>query len=150
MNKLIFVWSTVALLAMLTSLTGCGSSEQFYSAPTCKVSAVSGGSLISCPDGSQQVVTNGSAGPQGLPGAIGANGSAGVNATPITVVQFCAGDVSYPSSFPESGLCINNQLYGVYSSLGGYWTYLPPGVYASNGVGVSCNFTITSGCNVSN
>jgi hypothetical protein len=75
------------------------------------------------------------------------------NGTEVTVeepqpVQFCGstGVQSYPSTFNESGLCINQKVYAVYSANGGFLTYLPPGAYTSSGIGSSCNFTITTGC----
>ena len=90
---------------------------------------------------------NGSQGPQGIQGPAGIDGLNGADGTQITVVQFCK-DVtpSYPSTFPESGLCINGNLYGVYSANDGFLAYLPPGAYYSNAVGSNCNFTILLNC----
>jgi hypothetical protein len=95
------------------------------------------------------IVCDGSNGHDGLNGQNGQNGSPG---TVITPVQFCSpGFVpSYPNSFPEYGLCIDNVLYGVYSQNGGFLAKLPPGSYSSNGINASCTFTITAGCGVSN
>lgn len=88
-------------------------------------------------------------GPQGVPGANGVDGTNGQDATPVTVVQFCPGVTPiYPSSFPEYGVCIQGQLYGVYSQNGGFLALLPPGTYNSNGINASCTFTITANCGV--
>lgn len=89
----------------------------------------------------------GQQGAVGATGATGAQGAAGQNATPVTMVQFCPGITpSYPSSFPEIGLCLGGQLYGVYSANGGFLALLPPGSYSSNGINASCNFTIAANC----
>lgn len=99
-------------------------------ATPCSVTAVNGGALITCPDGSQQVVTNGNDGPQGIQGEQGPQGNVGPqgdtgpqgpqgdqgipgpqgspgptgepgqDATPVTVVQLCP---SYgPTQYPSS------------------------------------------------
>lgn len=88
-------------------------------------------------------------GEPGIPGQIGPAGPVGLDGTQITVVQFCPGTPTYPSSFPEIAFCINSKLYGVYSVPGAFLTYIPPGAYLSVGIGSRCDFTITSGCNVS-
>jgi hypothetical protein len=102
-----------------------------------------GGSLITCPDGSSSVILNGTA---------GVNGSNGVNGTPgtiVTPIKFCTGFTqSYPSTFAESGLCINNKIYGVYSENGGFLAELLPGTYSSNGINSSCTFKITENCGI--
>lgn len=97
----------------------------------------------------------GAAGPQGDPGAIGDTGPkgdtgiAGSPGTVITPVQFCSGITpTYPSYFPESGLCINHQMYGVYSANGGFLALLTPGSYSSDGINASCTFTIGADCAV--
>ena len=100
---------------------------------------------------------NGSQGPQGVAGATGATGAqgvagatgvAGTNGTTITPVQLCQACQSvYPTTFPESALCINNRLYGVYSVNDGFLALLPDGAYSSDGINCSCNFTI-KGCTI--
>lgn len=97
----------------------------------------------------------GATGPQGVPGPAGANGSNGTNGTngadasPVTIVPFCPGfTATYPSVFPEYGICLQNQLYGVYSANGGFMALLPPGTYSSNGINASCTFTIGANCQV--
>jgi|SRR6185437_2169789 len=92
-----------------------------------------GGSLITCGDTTSLVL----------------NGSPGGSGVTVSAVQFCAGaNTSYPSTFPEVGFCLGNELYGVYSAHDGFLTPLPPGTYTSNGINASCTFTVTSGCNV--
>lgn len=91
-------------------------------------------------------------GAQGVAGSIGAPGSPGndgKDASGVTAVQFCPGvSPVYPTTFPESGLCINGNIYAVYSANGGFLTLIPPGVYSSNAIGSACNFTVTANCGV--
>lgn len=148
---------------MILSLIGCGreSSSQYYASPACTVSSISGGALVKCPDGSTSVVLDGEAGSIGSVGSVGPmgpQGQQGISGIPgspgsvITSVQLCPSSYipSYPSTFPEVALCIDNTLYAVYSSLGGYLFELIPGIYSSNGVGVSCTVTVGNNCQVSN
>lgn len=100
-------------------------------------SAPNGGSLISCLDGSQSLVLN---------GTNGSNGSNGTSGTIVTPVKFCSGTSSYPSTFPEYGFCLSGNLYAVYSTHGGFLTLIPPGVYDSNAVGSKCTFTVKANC----
>lgn len=90
--------------------------------------------------------TNGTNGSNGSNGTNGTNGTNGVDLTPVTIVQFCSGASSYPSTFPEIGLCIGNNMYGVYSANDGFMAYLPPGGYHSAGINSTCNFTILPNC----
>lgn len=136
-------------ISMLGPFSGCGKAPQVttQAAPqtimptlTCTVISTPSGSTITCPDGTTTTVSNGT------------NGLNGLDGTQITVVQFCSPSFvpSYPNTFTEVGLCINNQLFGVYSQNGGFLAKLPPGSYSSNGIGVSCTFTIGNNCSVSN
>ena len=96
----------------------------------CNVSQVPNpnGLLISCGDGSQDFLASG---------------------TTVTPVQLCPGFTpSYPSVFPEYGLCINNNFYGVYSANDGFWSLLPPGTYSSDGINASCTLVIGANCTV--
>ena len=99
--------------------------------------------------------TNGATGAQGPQGTAGtngtngANGTNGTNGTVLTIVQFCPGTASYPSTFPEVGVCIANSLYAVYSANDGFLSLIPPGGYTSNGIGSSCNFTVGANCTIS-
>jgi hypothetical protein len=94
-------------------------------------------------------VCNGSAG-QSIVGPTGPQGNPGTDATPVTVVQFCSGVTpTYPSNFPEYGICLGGNLYGVYSANDGFLAELPPGEYSSDGINASCTFTIQPNCVVS-
>lgn len=96
--------------------------------------APNGGLLETCPDGSSAVVQNG----QGWD-----------RSQTITPIDFCPGFTqSYPSTFAESGLCIDGVTYGVYSANGGFLAMLPPGTYSSNGINASCTFEVPANCSV--
>lgn len=84
----------------------------------------------------------------GQNGATGTNGIDGVNPTSVVSVPLCSDTPSYPSVFVEYGICIDNQLYAVYSANGGFLTLLTPGAYTSNAIGSSCNFSVASDCQV--
>lgn len=91
----------------------------------------------------------GSTGSTGSPGEsiVGPAGSNGIPGTVISIVQFCPGVVaSYPTTFPEVGLCIDSKLYAVYSANEGFLAYIPPGLYESNAVGSACTFTVLENC----
>lgn len=85
----------------------------------------------------------GSTGPQGISGTPGQNG---IDATPVTWVQFCPGTTTYPSKFVEGGFCIAGNVYAVYSANDGFLTYIPPGVYSSNAINSACTFTLLANC----
>ncbi len=130
--------------------------------------------IIACPDGTYSTITDGAKGNQGNPGAkgdqgeIGATGpkgdtgetgpkgdkgdqgEPGLPGTVITPVQFCPnqGSTAY-GHFPEQGLCIANKLYGVYwDGHNSFLAELAPGAYISTSTGLQCNFTIGTGCAV--
>lgn len=118
------------------------------SPPSCTVISVpasgvapNGGALVTCPDGTQSLVLNGTNGTNGAPGTPG---------TLVTPVQFCPGTTHYPTTFPEVGFCINNELYAVYSANDGFLTKVAPGVWSSNAIGSSCTFTVSANCVVTN
>ena len=116
-----------------------GSSCSVAAVPASNV-APNGGSLIQCTDGTQSLVLN---------GTNGTNGSNGTPGTLVTPIQFCPGTPSYPSTFPEVGFCINNQIYAVYSANNGFLTVVEPGTWSSNAIGSSCTFTVSANCQVS-
>lgn len=88
----------------------------------------------------------GSQGPQGIPGTAGPTGASG---TLITVVQFCPNVVpTYPTIFPESGICVDGILYAVYSANDGFLTEVPPGLYTSNAIGSACTFLVSGNCKI--
>lgn len=122
---------------------------------------ITGAPLSACPNGGVTLTTTTPAtcgwgcapvitsqnicnGTQGMPGATGA---AGTNATPVTVVELCPGVSSYPGVFVETALCIDGELYGVYSVPNAFLTGLPNGNYTSTGIGSACNLSI-NGCTV--
>lgn len=118
--------------------------------------APNGGSLISCPDGSQSLVLNGATGAQGATGATGSQGATGAQGSPGTLgsiviaIQFCPGVTpTYPSAFPEVGFCIDGTLYAVYSANDGFLAEITPGTYSSDGINASCTFTVGANCEVS-
>lgn len=65
-----------------------------------------------------------------------------------TTVKFCASQVvSYPTSFPEFGLCIDNKIYAVYfDTHNAWWSEIPPGNYRTTSTGLICNFTVYNNC----
>lgn len=91
---------------------------------------------------------SGATGPQGTPGLVGPQGPAGLAGTQFEFVQLCPGTTSYPNVFIELGMCVNGDLYGVYSANGGFYTYFPPGHYSSNAIGSACNLVIGPNCSV--
>lgn len=80
----------------------------------------------------------------------GATGEAGVNAMPMTIVQFCPGVTTYPTEFNEVGFKMGKDIYAVYSANDGFMTKLSPGYYNSNAVGSNCNFTVNADGSISN
>lgn len=92
---------------------------------------------------------NGQDGANGSNGSNGSNGTNGTDATPVTLIKLCDDTPVYPSVFVEYGLCLNNELYGVYSANGGFLALLPPGSYTSNGIGSACNLVVGANCQVS-
>lgn len=133
MNTIIKGFCLLVTLAVLAMNQGCGKSG---------VEAGSDGS-----NGKDGAV--GAQGTAGTNGTNGTNGSNGVDGSTITTVQLCPGFVpTYPNVFPEFALCINNNLFGVYSAKGGFMAELPPGRYHSEGVGSVCDLTVASNCQV--
>ena len=94
--------------------------------------------LTACNQGVQQIQ-----GPQGLPGA---------NGSTVTMVQFCPSyNTSYPSIFPEFGMCINDILYATYWDGKNAWTAeVVPGYYESTSTSAPCNFTVSANCVITN
>lgn len=135
-----------------TGATGAaGQSSSVTVTTACAAQCATGGLVITTLNGSvstSNVVCNGASGPVGATGPTGNQGPAGTDLNNISMVKFCSETPSYPSSFPEYGLCMNNQLWGVYSDHGGFWALLPPGTYSSNGINSSCTFTIGTNCSI--
>lgn len=158
-----FIYSIILILTIfiVTACDNWHNTEEGYMTPPCSTSQSPAGATINCPDGSSSFISNGVVGPAGATGAIGVtgpvgdrgpaglDGTNGSNGTEITIVQFCPGTPSYPSTFPEIGFVINGGIYAVYSANDGFMTYLPPGLYQSNAIGSSCTFTINADGSVS-
>lgn len=73
----------------------------------------------------------------------------GVDAAQVSMVQLCAGSTTYPTSFPEFGTCVNDQLYGVYWDGHNAWQALiAPGTWNSTSSSVPCSFTVGPNCQV--
>ncbi len=134
--SLLKITVTLILLIYVITLTACGTDYT-------EIRQVPG------PKGEQGAPgQNGQDGRDGIDGQDGAQGPSGADGQPATVVQLCPGTTSYPGVFVEVALCINNELYGVYSANGGFLTKLPQGNYYSNGIGSACNFTVLSNCQI--
>jgi hypothetical protein len=148
------------LISLALALTACthGFYTQGKDGTSCTAIQELTGVRIQCTDGTIAFVNNGATGATGATGAAGTNGvdgstgpqgPTGSPGTVVTPIQFCPNvTANYPTNFPEYGLCINNQIYGVYSANDGFLALLPPGAYSSNAIGNSCNFTITANCGV--
>ena len=137
------------ILCITLFLTACGTGPAPGTVVSplsggCQVLPATGGVNIQC-NNTNQFISNGAI---GATGATGAQGNAG---TQISVVQFCPSKFipTYPNTFPEIGLCLNNTtLIGVYSANDGFLAVLPPGSYESDGINASCAFTIGPNCEV--
>lgn len=135
-------------------VTGCTPTHYDYSYQDEPTIGSRPATSIECAMGGVVVLINGSPSPSsvicnGAAGTPGTPGHDGVDLTPISFVQFCQGvQPSYPDSFAEIGICVNHNLYGVYSANGGFMVLLPPGAYSSNGINASCGFTVTADCGV--
>jgi hypothetical protein len=126
-------------------LSGCGNPP----ANSCTTTQTTTGAVISCPNGTSSTISNGQ---QGIPGLNGPQGIPGLNAAPTTAVQFCPGYTpTYPTTFPESGLCVGGNIYAVYWDGTNAWlSLIPPGHYASTSTTAPCNFTVVAGCVINN
>lgn len=94
-------------------------------------------------DNAETIICNGVNGNPGGVGPQGPSGDDGQDSNPVVIFKFCPNVVAnYPSSFPEYGIRLNNNVYGVYSANGGFLTLLIPGSYTTTGIGANCNFTI--------
>ena len=126
------------LCSVLFILVSCGprgeKGNTGLSGQSCTTSQVSNGVNVNCPGSPSVLISNGSI---GLTGPSGLPGSNGLNGTVVLPVQFCPGTPVYPTVFPETGFCIDNKLYGVYSANDGFMVYLPDGDYVSNAIGSS-------------
>lgn len=146
----------LVLFLVLVSVAGCSlrgkrgrQGKPGLNGSSCTVTSAPLGAIITCTDGTSQLVsngTNGSDGQDGNDGSDGTDGTNGTNATPITVVNLCPGVTSYPSTFVEVAFCMNNELYAVYSQNNGFLVKLPPGNYTSNAHGSTCTLIVQPNC----
>ena len=171
----IAIWFTVLNIMGCTELRPTDHPITVLTAPAGPQQCSNGGTVVSI-GGQEYVVCNGAngaigptgqtgaigpqgaQGPQGEQGPVGPIGSTGAQGpqgdpgqpgTQITTIQFCKGITpTYPSTFPEIGICIDNQLYAVYSANGGFMVLVTPGTYSSNGINASCTFTVGPNCEV--
>lgn len=96
-----------------------------------------GGTLLSCTDGTQALIFNGS---NGTPGTL------------IGIVQLCPSQgVPTYGNWPEVGFCINNVLYGLFQDNKGNLenTTLSSGSYNDLANNTTCHLVI-NGCSISN
>jgi hypothetical protein len=94
----------------------------------------------------QQLGLPGKDGVDGAAGAPGSNGINGRDGSVVTFVKFCPHTASYPTTFPEVGLCVDGELFAVYSANGGFGVKLEPGNYSSNAIGSACSFEVHDDC----
>lgn len=68
----------------------------------------------------------------------------------ISAVKFCPGyTVSYPTTWPEYGFCINGDLYATITDKGTtFTTKVAPGGYSSTSTSAPCNFTYIGACQI--
>lgn len=155
--KFIYTVIGATLLALIAlSNSGCSDHIMFVSGPkgdagvsgnigpmgppgtSCFVVSTPGGATVNCSDGSTASILN------------GLNGNNGASGIQISIVQFCAGVTSYPTTFVEVGFCISNELWAVYSESNGFMVKVPPGTYQSHAHNSSCTFTVAPNCVIIN
>lgn len=124
-------------------IVGCGTDNVFI--PVRGINGTNGTNGIDGTTGTQ-----GQAGSTGAKGDTGAQGVPGLPGTVVTAVQFCPNyTTTYPSSFPEYGVCINGSLYATYWDGHQAWTAkIVPGDYTTTATGAPCNFKVVSGCTI--
>lgn len=128
-------------LFLVLGMVACGRTELVQKPVPCTTVQVASGVQINCPDGTNSFVSNGVDGSPGIPGLNGDN---------VSMVQFCTGfATSYPSTFPEFGMCIQDKLYGTYWDGINSWTSeIVPGTYMSTSTSAPCNFVVADNCGV--
>lgn len=134
----------VASMMILLMIMGCARISYIAPVPGCQVSATDS-SNPNTPNGGAVISCNGQV-------AYIDNGSNGTNATPVTTVQLCQGTSTYGASY-EYGICIQGSLYALSLNSGSHDLIigvLSPGRYVDENGNKGCNFTLVSGCTVSN
>lgn len=133
---------TKTLLILL--MTGCGTNQAIITPVNCSVELIDNGSIITCPDGSSTIISNGK---DGEKGEVGQNGSS----TEIVSIKLCPYTDNYPNVFPEYAVCIDNELFGVYWDSKNAWlAKIIPGYYASTSTSAPCTFEVKENCEVIN
>lgn len=89
-------------------------------------------------------------GAQGVQGEAGPRGQSGTNGTNVTMIKFCPQfPDTYGSSYPEYGMCVDNNLYAVYFNNAGkisWLTLLTSGNYTTTTSFGNCNFKVKPNC----
>jgi len=80
--------------------------------------------------------------------AVGPTGPQGASGASISTLEFCPGYVTtYPSTFPEYGICIDNNIYAVfYDGKNAWLAEIVPGDYISTSTSAPCSFTVKENC----
>lgn len=136
------------ILTSLIILTACGTNTYYLPGNNGAAGATGSSGLIGN-TGEQGI--QGSTGIIGPTGAIGITGSEGVTGNSganISYIKFCNNYIgSYPGSFPEYGICIDNNLFAVYWDGRNSWLAMVyPGYYKSTSTTAPCNFTVLPNC----
>lgn len=150
-DRTLFIIFAILLALTLLGLISCtgerGHPGANGSNGTAPVVSARPATLTECPTGGVFVLVGNQAPSiicNGTDGLVGAPGMA----TLVAPIKLCPGDTVYPSVFVEYALCIEDNLYGVYSANNGFLTVLQPGNYSSNAIHSSCNFTVAPHCMV--
>ncbi len=160
LDAVLVIAGLLMLVVLASVMLGCndpkskdvkdGHTPVITTSPATPLECPTGGLEVRVDLGSPNIICNGIGGARGPIGDPGPQGTPGQDLTPITMIQLCPGTTVYPNVFLEYGICLQNQIYGVYSADGGFLALLPPGNYLSNAIGSSCNLTIGPDCQVTN
>lgn len=93
----------------------------------------------------------GPAGANGADGAKGDKGDKGQDGASPEMIKFCPQYVTtYPSTFPEYGICLSNKLFAVYyDGNHAFLAEIVPGRYVSTSPN-TCSFTVKANCVIEN
>lgn len=94
---------------------------------------------------------NGTNGADGAKGDKGDKGDTGEDGASPAMIKFCPQYVTtYPSVFPEYGICLTNKLFGVYyDGNHAFLAEIVPGRYVSTSPN-TCSFTVKANCVIEN
>lgn len=136
-------------LTTVFALIGCSGGpfvESEVANSSCSVSSVDGGALISCPDGSQQVVLNGNNGVNGTDGVDGADGQDAVlpDTSVVEIIDPCG-----PSGgFDEILLALaDGSIVAYFAGVSGFLTVLKCGRSYVTTDAEACSFKLDNECN---